>query len=153
VDREFLDDDDDIHAPVRTGPSIGGIVGAIGGAVIVVGTLLELLSVTVGRGAAELSASKSYLDTDNGKVVAALGVVVLVIALGSLVARDLGVMVPIAVAAAGLAAFGFALYDRIDLNDGADAVGASFGPALYVAMAGGVLATVGAMLIAREEGS
>jgi hypothetical protein len=49
-----------------------------------------------------------------------------------------------------LAAFGFALYDRIDLNDRAEAVGASFGPALYVAMAGGVLATVGAMLIARE---
>ena len=126
-------------------------MGAIGGAVIVVGTLLELLSVTVGRGAAEVTASKSYLDTDNGKVVAALGVVVLVCALGSLIARDLGVMVPIAVAAAGLAALGFALYDRIDLSDGADAVGASFGPALYVAMAGGLVATVGAMLIARES--
>ena len=125
-------------------------MAAVGGAVIVAATFFELLGITVGRGAAELSASKSYLDTDNGKVVAALGVVVLVCALGSLIARDLGVIVPIAVAAAGLAAFGFALYDRIDLNDAAEAVGATFGPALYVAMAGGLVATVGALLIARE---
>lgn len=129
---------------------VGAVVAAIGGAVIVVATFFELLSVTVGRGAAEVSASKTYLDTDNGKVVAALGVVVLVCALGSLIARDLGVMVPITVAAAGLAAFGFALYDRIDLDDGAAAVGASFGPALYVVIAGGLVATVGALMIARE---
>ncbi len=130
--------------------NIGGIVAAIGGAAIIVGTLFELLSVTVGRGAAELSASKSYLDTDNGKAVAALGVVVLVVALSSLIRPDLGVIVPIVIAAAGLAAFGFALYDRIDLNDASDAVGATFGPALYVAMAGGIVATVGAMLVSRD---
>jgi hypothetical protein len=80
-----------------------------------------------------------------------LGVVVLVSALASLVVRDLGAIVPITIAAAGLASFGFALYDRIDLNDVADAVGASFGPALYVAMAGGLVASVGAVLVAREQ--
>src|SRR5262245_38315870 len=57
VDRE---PGDDFAAPARSRPSVGGIVGALGGAVIVVGTLLELLSVTVGRGAAEVTASKSY---------------------------------------------------------------------------------------------
>jgi hypothetical protein len=29
-------------------------------------------------------------------------------------------------------------------------VGATFGPALYIAMAGGIVATVGAMLVSRD---
>jgi hypothetical protein len=130
----------------RPRPNVGGVVAAVGGALVIVGTLFELVSVTVGR----VSAAKTYLDTDNGKVVAALGVVVLVSALASLVVSDLGAIVPVTIAAAGLAAFGFALYDRMDLNDAADAGGASFGPALYVAMAGGLIATVGAVLVARS---
>src|SRR5690349_9462324 len=136
----------------RTGDRlrIGGIVAAVGGVAVIAGTFFELLSVTVGRGAVEVSASKTYFDTDNGKVVAALGVVVLVVALGSLL-TDLGIIVPIVLAAAGLAAFGFALYDRIDLNDASDAAGATFGPALYVVMAGGLVATVGAVMVARER--
>jgi hypothetical protein len=147
VDRR----DDDVGDVIDRSPSnLGATVAALGGAVIVASTFFDLVNLTITRGSAELSAAKTYLDTDNGKVVAAFGVVVLVCALGSLVARDLGVMVPIAVAAAGLASFGFALFDRIDLNDPADAVGASFGPALYIAMAGGVVATVGALLVARE---
>ena len=121
-------------------------MAAVGGAAIIVGTLLELLSVSVGKS----EVSKTYLDTDNGKAVAALGVVVLVVALSSLIRPGLGVIVPIVIAAAGLAAFGFALYDRIDLNDASDAVGATFGPALYVAMVGGIIATVGGMLVSRD---
>jgi len=130
--------------------NVGGIVAAIGGAAIIAGTLFELLSVTVTRGSVELSASKSYLDTDNGKAVAALGVVVIVVALSELIRPGLGVIVPIVIAAAGLAAFGFALYDRIDLNDANNAVDATFGPALYIAMAGGLVATIGAMLVSRD---
>jgi len=126
--------------------NVGGIVAAVGGAAIIVGTLLELLSVSVGKS----EVSKTYLDTDNGKAVAALGVVVLVVALSSLIRPGLGVIVPIVIAGAGLAAFGFALYDRIDLNDASDAVGATFGPALYIAMAGGIVATIGAMLVSRD---
>ena len=121
-------------------------MAAVGGAAIIVGTVLELLSVSVGKS----EVSKTYLDTDNGKAVAALGVVVLVVALSSLLRPGLGVIVPIVIAAAGLAAFGFALYDRIDLNDASDAAGATFGPALYVAMAGGIIATVGAILVSRD---
>src|SRR5690348_9139870 len=84
---------------------VGGIAAAIGGGVVIAGTLFELVSVTVTRGAAEVTASKSYIDTDHGKVVAALGVVVLVVALSSLLKPDLGIIVPVVIAVAGLAAF------------------------------------------------
>jgi len=121
---------------------VGAIVAAIGGAVVIAGTLFDLVSVT--------HASKTYIDTNNGKVVAAMGVGVLVVALAALIRPGLGIIVPVVIAAAGLAAFGFALYDRIDLNDATDAVNGSFGPALYLAMAGGIVATVGAMLLSRD---
>jgi hypothetical protein len=135
----------------RRSPTVGGIVAAVGGVLVIAGTWFELVRVTVGRGATQVSVSKSYFDTDHGKVVIALGVVVLVVALSSLLKPDLGVIVPVVIAVAGLAAFGFALYDRIDLKDASDAVGATFGPALYIVMGGGLVSTIGALFVARDD--
>jgi hypothetical protein len=151
-----------IRAPV----SLGGVIAAVGGVVVVIGSLLETVKVGFGEGnLAGTTLSTSYFDTDNGKIVAALGALALVLALATLV-RPMASMVPsIVVAACGLGAFGLALSDRIDLNDAGDAAREQFlrgnelrgvvhvtiGPALYFAMAGGVVVTIGAVFASRDR--
>src|SRR6188472_4268040 len=54
-------------APARPHTSTGGIVAAIGGALIVASTFFELVSATIGSGRNQLSSSRNYLDSDNGK--------------------------------------------------------------------------------------
>jgi len=154
--------DDHIRPPV----SIAGIVAAVGGAVIAAGTLFEMVSASVGFDAASRTmVSRSYVDTDDGKVVATLGVVIVVLALATLVRPARSIMWPIVVTACALAALGLAIYDRIDLDDvgrelrsriahdnpAAGIVHVTIGPALYVAMAGGVIATIGAVLASRDR--
>jgi hypothetical protein len=153
-------------APIRPPVSVGGIIAAVGGVVAVVGSLLEM--VKVGLGPSQLTAttlSTSYFDTDNGKIVAALGAVALVLALATLVRPVANIIPSIVVAACGLAAFGLALSDRIDLNNAGDdyrhqffrenglrgLVQVTIGPALYVAMAGGIIVTIGAVLASRDR--
>jgi hypothetical protein len=152
--------------PARSSLSIGGITAAVGGLVVVAGSLLEMVKVGLGQHQLTTTTlSTSYFDTDNGKVVAALGAVVLVLALATLV-RPVSNMIPaIVVAACGLAAFGLALSDRLDLSSAGDdyrreflrgnqlrgLVQVTVGPALYVVMAGGLIATIGAVLASRDR--
>jgi hypothetical protein len=147
--------------------SVGGIVAAVGGAVAIAGTLLELLSVGIGVSALRtVTLSTTYFDTDDGKVVAAVAAATLILALITLVKPMSSIIPPILVAAGGLAAFGFALYDRIDLDSQTDEmrrqltrganpyrglVNVSIGPAVYVAMAGGIIAAVGAVMASRDR--
>jgi hypothetical protein len=143
-----------VHEERRRPPvSVGGILAVVGGAVIVASTLFEVVSAKVGpSGTSQVTASRSYLDTDDGKVVAALGVVVLVLSLATLVRPARSIVWPIAVVACSLAALGMAIYDRSDLEDtGSAAVHVSAGPALYVAIGGGVVATIGALLASRDR--
>jgi hypothetical protein len=161
------DDLNGVAAPTarsaRRSLSIGGVVAALGGAVVVVGSLLEM--VKIGFGADQLaSTTTTYLDTDNGKVVAALGAVALVLAVATLVRSRAGIIPGILVAACGLAAFGLAVSDRFDLdNVGNDyrhkffndsqargLVQVTIGPALYVVIAGGLIVAIGAVLASRE---
>jgi hypothetical protein len=154
--------DDRIRPPL----SIAGIVAAIGGVVIAASVLFDMLSASIGLDdASRTTVSRSYFDTDNGKVVAALGVVVLVLSLATLVRPARSVIWPIAVTACGLAALGLAIYDRIDLdnvagelrnriyhdNPTSGVVHVTIGPALYIAMAGGVIATIGAVFASRDR--
>jgi hypothetical protein len=152
-----------IRAPV----SVGGIIATVGGIVVAGGTLLEMVKVSLGVSnlTTNTTLSTTYFDTDNGKVVAALGAVVLVLALATLVRPVSSIIPSIVVAACGLAAFGLALSDRLDLSDASDdyrreflrtnplrgLVKVTVGPALYVAMAGGLIATIGAVLASRDR--
>jgi len=144
---------------------IGGVIAALGGVVVVIATFFEMLSVTLGLDAVrETTLSRTYFDTDNGKVVAALGVVIVVLALTTLVRPNPNFVVSVVMVASSVATVALALYDRIDLDGVTDElrtrlyhgnpapgiVQASIGPALYVAMAGGLFATIGAVLAARE---
>jgi hypothetical protein len=153
-------------ARARAVVSVGGIVAAIGGAVAIAGTLLELLSVGIGVNALNtVTLSTTYFDTDDGKVVAAVAAAALIVALIALVKPMSSIIPSIVVAACGLAVFGFALYNRIDLDSQTDdlrrqltrnnpykgLVHVSIGPAVYVAMAGGILATIGAVMASRDR--
>jgi hypothetical protein len=150
---------DDIRPPV----SIAGIVAAFGGAVIAAGTLFELVKASIGANGNQITASQSYIDTDNGKVVAVLGLIVLVVALGTLVRPARSIVWPIVVTACALAALGLAIYDWIDLDNAdsdirerlgstvAGVVHVTRGPAVFIAMAGGVIATVAAVLASRDR--
>lgn len=146
--------------------NFGAIAAALGGVVIVVGTLLDSVKVSVGNTKVNTTTlSTSYFDTDNGKVVFVLGVIIVVVALVTLV-RPVASMVPaIVLTAAGLAAFGLALSDRVDLSNVGDdyrqryisdtairaLVHVTVGPALLVVMAGGVIATIGALFATRDR--
>jgi hypothetical protein len=146
--------------------SVGAIVATLGGIVIIVGAVLDSVKVSVGSGKINATTlSTSYFDTDNGKVVVVLCAIIVVVGLWTLV-RPASSMVPaIVLTAAGLASFGLALSDRINLNDVGDdyrqryisdrAIGAlvhvTVGPALIVVMAGGVIATIGALFASRDR--
>jgi hypothetical protein len=159
-DRAQLDD-----VPARSRTGVGGIVAIVGGALIAVGTLFELVTATVGpAGRNQLQSSQTYLDTDDGKTVLVLGVIVIVLAVVTLLRPSRNVIWPIVVAACSLAALGIAIHDRVDLNNLAGEIRDRFarsdaatgivhvtiGPAVYIAIAGGVVATVGAILAARD---
>jgi hypothetical protein len=150
-------------ADIRPPVSIAGIVAALGGAVIAAATLFEMVSASIGADGNQITASQSYIDTDNGKVVAALGVIVLVMALATMVRPARSIVWPIVVTACSLAALGLAIYDWIDLDDagsemrehlGTTVVGVvhvTIGPSVYLAMAGGLIATIGAVLASRDR--
>jgi hypothetical protein len=145
--------------------SIGAIVAALGGVVIIVGALLQSVKVTVGSTKIATTLSTSYLDTDNGKVVVVLGAIIVIIAVMLLVRPVASVVPAIVMAAAALASFGLALNDRIDLDNVGDdyrqryisdsairaLVHVTVGPALVVVMAGGLIATIGALLASRDR--
>ena len=134
----------------RRPENLGAIVAAIGGAIAVVGTVLEVASVQYALDANhDITLSANYVDTDNGKVVAAVGVVVMLVALATLIWRLTSGIPAIVLTGGGLAIFGFALYDRFDLGSKSGSL--SFGAALYVVMAGGVIAALGGVLAARES--
>ena len=124
----------------------------------------QLVSATVGSGRNELSSSRTYLDSDNGKIVLVLGVLVLLVSLATLLRPHRDIVWSVVVAACSLAALGLAVHDRIDLDDvGSEiqsrlaasgttgSVHVSIGPALYIAIAGGIVATVGAVIAARDR--
>jgi hypothetical protein len=153
-------------AHIRAPISIGGIIAAVGGLVAAGGTLLEMVKVGLGpNNLTTTTLTTTYFDTDNGKVVAVLGAVALVLALATLVRPIASIIPSIVVAACGLAAFGLALSDRFDLSNAGDdyrreffrsnqlrgLVQVTIGPALYVAMAGGLIATIGAVLASRDR--
>jgi hypothetical protein len=163
VEERSGDVDDDALPDSRT--SVGGIVAILGGVLISVGTLFEMVSATVGSsGHTQVHSSQTYLDTDDGKVVLVLGLVVVVLAALTSLRRSRSIVWPIVSAACSLAAIGLAVHDRIDLDDlgnqirnrypSGDAATAvvhvTVGPALYIVIAGGVLATIGALLAARD---
>src|SRR5262249_1919059 len=132
----------------RRSENAGAIVAVLGGAIGVIGTLFKLASVEYALDANhQISVSKNYIDTDNGKVVAAVAVVVMVIAVVMLVWRISNGLTLILLTGGGLAIFGFALYDRFDLGSKSGSL--SFGPALYVVMIGGIVAAVGGVLASR----
>jgi hypothetical protein len=166
-ERPDADDADDLRSmygdDIRPPVSIAGMVAALGGAVIAAATLFELVSASIGADGNQLTASQSYIDTDDGKVVAALGVIVLVVALATLVRPARSIAWPIVVTACSLGALGLAIYDWIDLDDAGDqmrerlgtsvagVVHVTIGPAVYIAMAGGVIATIAAVLASRDR--
>jgi hypothetical protein len=127
---------------------IGAALAVIGGIVVLVGTLLELASAehtfdATGR----IILSADYIDTDDGKIVAAVGVVLIVVALVALVWNIRSGIIAIVLTGGGLAALGFAIDDRIQLDTSRGNL--SFGVALYVVMAGGIIAAIGGVLTAR----
>jgi hypothetical protein len=152
-------------AHIRAPVSVGGIIAVVGAIVAGGGTLLEMVKVGLGpNNLTTTTLSTTYFDTDNGKI-AALGAVALVLALATLVRPVANFIPSIVVAACGLAAFGLALSDRLDLSNAGDdyrreffrdnqlrgLVQVTIGPALYVAMAGGLIATIGAVLASRDR--
>lgn len=129
--------------------SIGAIVAAVGGGLAVLGAFLEVASVDLALAASNnVTLSANYFDTDDGKIVAAVGLIVLLVGLATLVGWISGVVPAIVFAAGGLALFGFALNDRLDFDSALGRL--TFGPALYVVMAGGLVAAIGGVLASRE---
>ena len=128
--------------------NVGAVVAAIGGAIAIVGTLFELASAEYALDARHaIHLSSNYIDTDHGKIVAIVGVVVVLAAVVTLVWRTATGIPTIVMTGGGLAIFGFALYDRFDL--GSKFGDLSFGAALYVVMVGGITAAVGGVLASR----
>jgi hypothetical protein len=151
---------DDVNADERASSvSVGSIVAMVGGVAAVIGSLLDMVKVAVGS--IHLDVSTSYVDTDNGKIVVALGAVVLILSAVLFLRPHASVVVPMGIAAAGLATLALAFSDRLDLrnlgddyradNHIAGVVHVTIGPALYVVMAGGLIATVGAVLASRDR--
>jgi hypothetical protein len=128
---------------------MGAVVAAIGGALVVVGTLLELASAEYALDSANsIRLSATYLDTDDGKIVMAVGIVIVVVALATLVWQVSNGVTAIVLTGGGLAALGFAIYDRFHLDTAHGNL--SFGAALYVVMAGGVIAAIGGFLTSGD---
>src|ERR1044071_4789050 len=91
-------------APARSHASPGGIVAAIGSALVVASTFFELVSATVGpEGRNQLSSSRAYRDSDNGKIVLVLGLLALVVSAATLIRPRRDIVWPIVVAACSLA--------------------------------------------------
>ena len=145
--------------------SVGGLMVAIGAAIAIGGTFLDTYKVTVGIQSLEsVNFTSTYFDADRGKVVAAIGAAVLLLALIGLL-RVGDHLVPAVVAGIGGAVIlGLSIYDRIDLDNFLDdkrhqiqaqssrnLFHVSFGPSLYVCMGGGVIVVIGAVMAARRN--
>lgn len=131
----------------------GGVVAILGAGAAIAGTFLEMATIELGP----LSATATYWDSDDGKLVAGIAAgVVLVAILGLLRPSPSGLVVALTFAGAATVA-GIALYDRIEL-DNADgplnAIGGpviTAGPGLYVCIAGGVVAAIGVLFAASRR--
>jgi hypothetical protein len=156
-----------VASSATTPVSIGGIVVAVGAAIAVAGTFLNMVKVTVGVNslrAVTLNSTTTYFDTNRGKLVAAIAAAVLVVALVGLL-RGATTSCPPPWPASGASRYwAFSIYDRIDVDTFIDDQRASLkgntlrslfeanvGPALYVCMGGGVLILIGALMAARRK--
>jgi hypothetical protein len=133
-------------ATKRTARPVFGWIAVVGGVALAVGAFLDSVSASAGEGVFGVTIDQSYMDGDGAiELVLGIGIVVLglVLALGVL-PRWGGWIV---VGAGALGAI-IAVADIIDVQDKLDqlrAVGGdgSIGPALWVCLVGGVIATVG----------
>jgi hypothetical protein len=127
---------------------VGCITAAVGATIATGGTFLELVQVTFRVDARHsLTAHGSYFATDRGRLVAAIAIVVLVVALAASLRGGDGVLFAFCGGLGGVAVLAFAIYDLIDVQDFVDnRAGARFGPALPVCIAGGAIILIGALL-------
>lgn len=151
-------------APANTRPTVrrkarldlnpGGVVAILGGGAAIAGTFLEMAKIQLGP----LSATATYWDSDHGKLVAGIAAGVVIVAiLGLLRPAPNGLVVALTFAGAATVA-GIALYDRIDLDNPDGPLSAirtpaviTSGPGLYVCIAGGVIAAIGALFAASRR--
>jgi hypothetical protein len=142
-----------------TGTNPYGVVALIGGAVALMGVGVNEISANVGA----IQVTRTYFDSDSGKVVAAIAALGIVIALFGLLRPSPGWLVQVLVFVCGATIAGFALYDRLNISDdvhrlrvsvnGSVFVGSvttRVGVGLYLCMGGGVLMAVCALMAGRD---
>jgi hypothetical protein len=151
------------RSETETPISVGGITVVIGAVFAIAGTFLTMVRVGVPTSSLSRTVlSQTYFESDDGKVVAAIAAVVLIVALLFLMRVGDTLVAQAAVAVGGLAILGLSIYDRVDLDNSVDdlqsslripraALDVSIGPAVYTCMFGGVLVVVGAVLSARRR--
>jgi hypothetical protein len=135
---------------VRVRPAFGVIV-ALGGAALVIGSFLPAASASARSGPFGVSVERNYLDGD-GPVTLILGIGIIAIA-ALVLARAAPRWVGWVVALLGAVGTLVAVADLVDVQDSIDrieAIGgsASIGPALWVCLGGGIVATTGGVLTA-----
>jgi hypothetical protein len=138
-----------VRPPKRPGNPLWAWVGAVGGVALIVGSFLNAASASLGNGSFGVDVDKNYFDGDGpielviGIAIAALAVLVATGVLprwGGWVIFGLGVVGALV-----------AVIDIFDVKDDIDTIEslggtASIGPALWVCLAGGIIAIVAGLL-------
>jgi hypothetical protein len=135
----------------------GGVVAVLGGAAGIVGTLITMTTSTLGP----VSETATYFDTDRGKFVFGISIAIVVVSVIGLLKPSPNGFLVLLVLLGGIAVTTLAVYDRIDMQNTVDeltragGVGAAlqvtFDAGLYVCIAGGVAAALGAILAAGRR--
>jgi hypothetical protein len=135
----------------------GGVVAVLGGAAGIVGTLITMTTSTLGP----VSETATYFDTDRGKFVFGISIAIVVVSVIGLLKPSPNGFLVLLVVLGGIAVTTLAVYDRIDMQNQVDeltragGVGAvlqvTFDAGLYVCIAGGVAAALGAVLAASRR--
>ncbi len=135
----------------------GGVVAVLGGAAGIVGTLVTMTTSTLGP----VTETATYFDTDRGKFVFGISIAIVAISVIGLLKPSPNGFLVLLVLLGGIAVTTLAVFDRIDMQNRVDdlaktgGVGAAlqvtFDAGLYVCIAGGVAAALGAILAAARR--
>ncbi|MEX2256023.1 MAG: DUF2510 domain-containing protein [Acidimicrobiia bacterium] len=142
--------------PRKNANPIFAVVAIIGGVLLAIGSFLDAAKASAGSGAFTFDVEKNYMDGDGPiTLVVGIGIVVIGVLLITKAIPRWGGWIALFLGAVGVLV---ALADIADVSDSPEieAVGGSItvGPALWVCLAGGIVALVGgglAALLGRAE--
>jgi hypothetical protein len=136
-------------APKQPGNPVWAWVSLVGAVALIVGAFLNAASASVGNGGFGISVDKSYFDGD-GPLELVIGIAIAVIAIliaTAVLARWGGWLI----FALGIVGALIAVIDILDVKDDIDTIerlggSGSIGPALWLCLAGGIIASVCGLL-------